>query len=475
MHAPQRIVAPIILLLVVGVTAVWWLQQQNQVSADQPLQASGTVEGTEISIASESSGRVVEVLVTQGQAVRSGDPLLRLDDTLLQAQRSQAEAALSAAQAALDSAAAAQGTAQAAVNSAQANLDTLRLRTQAELSAARLEERPLRNTAWRAPLPEDYDLPVWYFQKSEEIAGAESELELALRLLETERTALEEAIAAAGSANLRAAESSLLQARLQYEIAADVLAKAELQNDDTLVDQAQAEFDLTETALQDAQAVYDELLSDETAADLLEARARFTIAQERYEAAQDARDLLLTGANSLRVRIAESTLAQGQAALAQAQAALAQTELAVTQAEQGVRQAQAALDLIDVRLAQLVVSAPVDGVVLSRSAEPGEVLTPGGVALTLGQLENLTITVYVSEDRYGQISLGQTATVQVDSFPGQTFSAAVVRIADQAEFTPRNVQTEEGRSTTVFAVELSVANPQGLLKPGMPADVTFSE
>jgi HlyD family secretion protein len=79
----------------------------------------------------------------------------------------------------------------------------------------------------------------------------------------------------------------------------------------------------------------------------------------------------------------------------------------------------------------------------------------------------------VPEDRYGQISLGEKATVKVDSFPGSTFTSAVTHISDQAEFTPRNVQTAEGRSSTVYAIKLTVTDPQGKLKPGMPADVTF--
>ena len=83
--------------------------------------------------------------------------------------------------------------------------------------------------------------------------------------------------------------------------------------------------------------------------------------------------------------------------------------------------------------------------------------------------------MYVPENRYGTILLGQSARVNVDSFPGETFDARVIRIADQAEFTPRNVQTEQGRSTTVFAVDLAVSNPQGKLKPGMPADVYFNQ
>jgi HlyD family secretion protein len=114
-------------------------------------------------------------------------------------------------------------------------------------------------------------------------------------------------------------------------------------------------------------------------------------------------------------------------------------------------------------------------VVLARAIQPGEFASPGAPLLVVGQLDELTITVYVPETRYGQLQLGQTATVTVDSYPGATFTARVTHIADQAEFTPRNVQTAEGRKTTVFAIKLSIANPDGRLKPGMPADVVFAE
>jgi HlyD family secretion protein len=138
-----------------------------------------------------------------------------------------------------------------------------------------------------------------------------------------------------------------------------------------------------------------------------------------------------------------------------------------------VGEAQANLDLLDAQLAKLTVYAPMDGVILTRSVEPGEFVQPGGAALTMGNLSELTITVYVPEDRYGQIRLGEKANVRVDSFPELTFTAEVTHIADQAEFTPRNVQTAEGRSSTVYAIKLSVTDPQGKLKPGMPADVVF--
>ena len=129
--------------------------------------------------------------------------------------------------------------------------------------------------------------------------------------------------------------------------------------------------------------------------------------------------------------------------------------------------------LVAVQLNKLQVRAPSAGVIMTRDVEPGEVVQPGVPLLPIGQLDQLTITVYLPEDRYGQVNLGDTAQVSVDSFPGQVFTARVTRIADQAEFTPRNVQTQEERSSTVYAVQLSVDDPAGKLKPGMPADVLF--
>ena len=91
------------------------------------------------------------------------------------------------------------------------------------------------------------------------------------------------------------------------------------------------------------------------------------------------------------------------------------------------------------------------------------------------QLTFLPITVYIPENRYGQISVEDHAVVSVDSFPGEVFDAVVVRIADRAEYTPRNTQTQEERVTTVFAIKLVVNDPDGKLKPGMPADVEFGD
>ena len=87
-----------------------------------------------------------------------------------------------------------------------------------------------------------------------------------------------------------------------------------------------------------------------------------------------------------------------------------------------------------------------DGSILTSTVKVGEVIAAGSTAMQLGELENLTIVVYVPETLYGQLNLGQSATLTVDSFPGEQFTAAVTIIANQAEFTPRNVQSVEGRA-----------------------------
>ncbi|MCE1252552.1 MAG: efflux RND transporter periplasmic adaptor subunit [Anaerolineae bacterium] len=119
------------------------------------------------------------------------------------------------------------------------------------------------------------------------------------------------------------------------------------------------------------------------------------------------------------------------------------------------------------------VHAPVQGTVLVRAAEPGEIVGLGGTLVTIGNLDDLTLTVYVPEDRYGAIMLGQNCDITVDSFPERVFKGKVANIASKAEFTPRNVQTTDSRKTTVFAIRLDLEPSGGLLKPGMPADVHF--
>ncbi|MHC1784533.1 MAG: HlyD family secretion protein [Anaerolineaceae bacterium] len=120
------------------------------------------------------------------------------------------------------------------------------------------------------------------------------------------------------------------------------------------------------------------------------------------------------------------------------------------------------------------IRSPIDGVVLLRAIEPDEIIPAGGTILVVGDLREMTLTIYIPEDLYGRVNLGQEYFISVDSFPGRTFSGWVTYISDEAEFTPRNVLTVEGRKNTVYAVRIRIPNPDLALKPGMPADVSIN-
>jgi HlyD family secretion protein len=107
---------------------------------------------------------------------------------------------------------------------------------------------------------------------------------------------------------------------------------------------------------------------------------------------------------------------------------------------------------------------------MARLAEPGELVAAGRPIATLVNLEELYVRVYVAERDVGRIRLGARATVAVDAYPGRVFAGEVSELAQQAEFTPKEVHMKDEREKLVFGVKLRLANPEGRLKPGMPAD-----
>jgi HlyD family secretion protein len=385
-----------------------------------------------VNVAPEMAGKVTEVLAEEGQSISTNDPLLRLDPSLLTAQRAVASAAVDSATAALAT--------------SQANYDLA-------VQNALVQQQASQAKDWRYSAPDDFNQPAWYFEQAEQLKSAQTEVDAAQAALEAAQTDLTKVIADQNNVELINAEQRLANARAAYLVADTVKTNADYAAEGGALQKAADEnYNAALDELRAAQDAYNEMLDSHATDDIEDARAVMIVAQQRYDAAYARYTSLQTGLNSPSVVMAQKALEQAKSALAQAEANLA---------------------LLDTQIAKLTVSAPMDGVVLTRSVEPGEFVQPGATTFVLGELSNLTITVYVPEDRYGEISLGQQAEVTVDSFPGITFTASVIQIADKAEFTPRNVQTVEGRSSTVFAIKLKVQDPDGKLKPGMPADVLF--
>lgn len=440
----------------------------------QGIQASGVVEVVEVIVAAELSGTVTEINVNESDQVHVGDPLFVLENDILQAQYNQALAECGVADANMVTARAALESAQAVVDSSKINLELVLLQYELAIKSARIQDMPTRMESWDKDVPAEFDFPVWYFNKNEEINAAESEINQALIDYDFEMSNLAGILENASYADIMAAEERLAQALTAFIVAQELRDRTIAQNGrEAITDYIDSLFNATEAELESAQAEYDNLLSNVGAEDVLEARARVAVSAERYQIALFELYRLQTGDDALEIQVARLAVAQAEAMVTQAEAGYAQAESGVKQAEKMIDQAQASLDLLEIQIKKLTVKSPSDGVVLIKTIEVGELVQPGITVMTIGQLDTLTITVYVPEDKYGIIGLGDSVEVQVDSFGDKVFSASVTRIADQAEYTPRNVQTAEDRRTTVFAIELSVDDPDGVLKPGMPADVTF--
>lgn len=145
----------------------------------------------------------------------------------------------------------------------------------------------------------------------------------------------------------------------------------------------------------------------------------------------------------------------------------------IHQARARVQQAQAASALAETQLENTQLFSPLTGVVLSHNIEAGEFVSPGTPVVTVADTVHLWVRAYVNQTDLSRVKLGQKATVKIDSTPAKSFEGTLGFIASDAEFTPKTVQTPTERVKLVFRIKVYVNNPQGELKPGMPADVLF--
>ncbi len=412
----RRRFLPIVIIGVVVIGLAYTLSTRASAQSGG-LTASGTIETTDVTIAPEVGGRVLEVLAQEGDPVQAGQVVIHMDDSLVKAQLAQSQQSVAAAQAALQA--------------AQANYDLLKAGAQTDQIAA--AEQAVKTA-------------------EANVAGAQAQLAQLLSGPQAADIAAAEAAVAKASSDLTFAQQAydgVVEGRAtakQYGIPGGGLGQAE--------EKMRAQLQAIQAAYDVAQKRLAQLKRGATKDEIDQARARVAAAEAQQAQLQAQLDQLKSGARPEQLAAAQ-----------------AQIEVARAQADA----AAASIDVLKVQLDRLTLKAPLSGVVLKRAIEPGEVVMPGASLLTIGDTTHLYITVYIAESRYGEIKLEQTAQVKVDSFPGQIFTAKVARIADQAEFTPRNVQTAEGRATTVFAVRLDVANVDGRLKPGMPADVVFAQ
>ena len=395
------------------------------------------LEATSVTVMSQVSGRVLEVTVGEGEAVQAGQLLIRLDDTLLARQSAAAQAGIQLARA--------QVTSLKAQPLAEA-VDVARGQVSVAQASVALAKQGWEDAKVLRDTPQDVE---------PDIVKAETALDRAQFL---EEAALAQAQAADLTMKLWERTVKHLQEGVDIPLPNGDVRHVSTPQDK--LDEASFQWNIASQKAWQGWAAYQQAKAGVEAAQIV---VRATQAQVD----DPARDI--------PVAQAFAAYEEAKGALQVAQAELEALQIGVspdkiTAAAANEAQARAVYQRLEAQRQFYTITAPAGGLVTERAIEPGEVAMPGVTLLEIADLKTLHLKVYVPESDLGKVRVGQVVDVSVDAFPGRVFSGQVVRVADKAEFTPKNVQAKEDRMTLVYAVEVDLPNRDGLLKPGMPAD-----
>ena len=368
----------LLLLIVISAAALTYkFVRSRWHDAPNFIRVSGNIEVTEAQVSFRIAGRVQERLVSEGETIKTGQIVARLDSTELTHEVSLRKAELEAAQAAL-----------------------------AELLAG---------------------------SRVEEIAQAEASFQRA-------QTRLKELLAGSRSQEIATAEAEVRRARAETErLRLEEERARKLSNGGFISDQ---EYDL--------------------------ARTNYEVAKARQKEAEENLKLVKEGPRKEEIE-------QARAAAREAKERLILVKKGprsetIDQARARVKQAVEALSLAETRLGYATLASPLTGIVLSKNVEPGEYVAPGTPVVTVGDLEDVWLRAYINETDLGRVKVGQRARVVTDTYPGKAYEGQISFIASEAEFTPKNVQTQKERVKLVYRIKVDIRNPEMELKPGMPAD-----
>ena len=197
-------------------------------------------------------------------------------------------------------------------------------------------------------------------------------------------------------------------------------------------------------------------------------RSNYEMAEAKKKAAGEQKKLVEEGPRKEQVEQARASWQEASQRYQMIKAGPRKETIA--QARARLEQVRQALAAAQTRLGYATLLAPLTGVVLSENIEAGEFVSPGTPVVTMGELSQVWLRAYINETDLGRVKVGQMVRLRTDTYPDKEYEGKVTFIASQAEFTPRNVQTPQERVKLVYRVKIDVPNPQGELKPGMPAD-----
>lgn len=287
-------------------------------------------------------------------------------------------------------------------------------------------------------------------------------------------------------AALAEAEAQAKSASAQIAVLQEQVRQSQLQTEQARVDaagrvrQAEAEVAAAESDRAQQEAAYQIALFDKEAYTRLAQTGAVSERQGRQAAATAAQQEAAVAAAKRRVEAARGALTAARATLenpgirgaetAVVRKQVAQQQATVDSASAKIEQARAQLTEAQANRQDLTITAPFNGTVITRAAEPGEVVTAGTAIVTLLDLSKVYLRGYVPEGQIGNVKVDQPARVYLDSNPDQPIDAYVSRIDPEATFTPENTYFRDDRVKQVVGVKLQLQGAIGSAKPGMPAD-----
>jgi HlyD family secretion protein len=383
----KKVILVIVLLAALGTTGALTYRSLRPETSNRVV-VSGNIELTQVDIAFKTSGRLIERTVDEGDTVRKGMIIARLDREQLLRQRETAQAALETAQAQLAQAESA-------------------LKWQRETMQADIQLR---------------------------------------------------------SADLSAAESQLLLLK-------NGARPQEIQEAKAAVAAAQSEFERSKKDWERAQTLHKN--DDISTSQYDQFRTRFESAEANLKQANEKAALVMAGPRAETIEAAAAQVARARASLKMGQANAIETtrrEQEIAARRSDIERARAQIALIDTQLADTIASSPINGIVLVKAADVGEILAPGTSVVTVGDIEHPWLRAYIREQDLGRVKLGSKVKVTTDSFPGKVYEGHISFISSEAEFTPKQIQTTEERVKLVYRIKIEIDNQHHELKSNMPAD-----
>jgi HlyD family secretion protein len=266
------------------------------------------------------------------------------------------------------------------------------------------------------------------------------------------------------NADLSAAQSQLLQLQ-------NGARPQEVQQSQAAVAAAQSQYDGAKKDWDRAQTLYKN--DDISTSQYDQFRTRFESAEANLRQVKEQANLVQAGPRAETIESAKSQVERARAALRGGQANGIETkrrEQDIVARQGDIERAKSQIALIDSQLTDTIAVSPINGIVLVKAADVGEVLAPGTSVVTVGDMEHPWLRAYIREQDLGRVKLGDKVKVTTDSFPGKVYAGHVSFVSADAEFTPKQIQTSEERVKLVYRIKIDVDNSSHDLKSNMPAD-----